>query len=625
MSGIFGFTYRGATHEIAEAALGGLEFWNRIYGPDGVRTSLIGESGIGCHLQHLSDSLPMSNIIEQYNGCPAVVDALLYNRDELLTLLEMPTDFSISDEALLLRLIREKGYDALRQVNGDFAGAYFDSEKNEWTLFRDHMGVRPLYVYKTGDIFSFSTDIRGILAIPGIDQEINYERLYKLLIRFHRLSQTATDFAKIQLLHPGTVCTFRPGSQGYKMSQHVYWQPGEKRIRLSSDEEYRHELRRLITDSVHRRCDSISGLLGAELSGGLDSSIIDILINRYGRKAVYYSWSVDPSVLPLQSGDDERSVVLDICRQEGIECRFMLPEDRFDLTYSLQQAMPSHIFGATLSFGSTWMHSQGAKAVFSGHGGDEGVSHRASINELAYHHEYRPYYRIFWNRMQGRKLRLLRTFVSGTYEYLTWNKKRKSPISEELLRPNFLTKEFCDRMIRVCDFPPITYNYDPLTYVRMGGSQRRLENAAFFGAFSGVRYLFPYVDYRVMDFALSIPRRMHINEKTNRAIFRETFVDLMPDSLREVHYKDVASTRNVDVVKQTEELVHRNIQGLLDRIERELWTGIVDFDGLEALLDHYVDDEAEAGEFEVLANNLNHLLLIQNVMKEAKCWRERSE
>jgi asparagine synthase (glutamine-hydrolysing) len=524
----------------------------------------------------------------------------------------------------LLRLIREKGYDALKLVNGDFTGAIYDIAKGEWTLFRDHMGVRPLYVYNEGGVFAFSTDIRGILAIPGIDNEINYQRLYKLLIRFQRLSQTETDFAKIQLLYPGSVCTFRAGPSGFEMTQHIYWQPGTKKIRLATDDDYRKELRRLVTDSVHRRCDAISGLLGAELSGGLDSSIIDIILHRHGRKAVYYSWSVDPSVLPITNQEDERSVVLDICRQEGIECRFMLPEDRFDLTYCLQQAMPSHIFGATLSFGSNWMHSQGARVVFSGHGGDEGVSHRARCYELAYHREYLPYYRIFWHRMKGRKMRLLRTFISGTYEYLAWKKQRKQPLSPEILNPVFLETDFCQRMTRECSFPDITYSYDPLQYVRMGGSQRRLENAAFFGAFSGVRYLFPYIDYRVMDFALSIPRRLHINEKTNRAIFRETFADLMPASLREVQYKDVASTRNVDVIKQTEELVHRNIRGLLDRIDRALWDGVVDFEGLESMLHHEVDDETAAAKFEIVANNLNHLLLIQNVMKESKRWRERN-
>jgi asparagine synthase (glutamine-hydrolysing) len=45
---------------------------------------------------------------------------------------------------------------------------------------------------------------------------------------------------------------------------------GQKKIRLASDEAYQKRLRELIEDAIKRRVDAVSGMVGAELSGGLD-------------------------------------------------------------------------------------------------------------------------------------------------------------------------------------------------------------------------------------------------------------------------------------------------------------------------------------------------------------------
>jgi asparagine synthase (glutamine-hydrolysing) len=96
-------------------------------------------------VEHFSDRFPGGAPILHLDGADAVVDALLYNRDELEQALELAPDCGLSDEELLLKLVGQKGWKALAMVNGDFAGAVWDREKGTWTLFRDHLGVRPLY------------------------------------------------------------------------------------------------------------------------------------------------------------------------------------------------------------------------------------------------------------------------------------------------------------------------------------------------------------------------------------------------------------------------------------------------------------------------------------------------
>ena len=622
MSGIFGFSYRMADREKLEEASGALEYWNRLYGRSGVCCAVDGTSGYGCHIEHFSDVFPAPASLLTYRDCPAVVDALLFNRDELLPMVLLPADSPISDEELLLKLIECRGFEALKQVNGDFAGGIYDREEKTWTLFRDHMGVRPLFYYMDRDTLVFSTDIRGIVAAPDVDSRFSEEHLYRSLLLSTTITPDRTQFQHIRCVMPGSVTRFTMTDTQVRRRETLYWRPRQKKLRLSSDEAYRAELRRLVTDAVNRRCDAIPGLLGAELSGGLDSCIIDILISRHGREEICYSWSPPPEHLPLQEGEDERKVILDVCAQENLTCRFMHRQDEFDFMFMLTQYMPPYINAPHLAFGSKWMKSQGANVVFSGYGGDEGVSHRCSPFELFYNGEFAAYFRIYRKYLEGKPFASLRALRSGMID--AWNRLRKLKprLTEESLSVPVLKKEFNDRMKREFRLIPLEFNYAPHRYVRQGGTRPRLDNGAFMGAYSGVRYLYPYVDHRVMDFALSIPRRLHVNHATSRLIFRETFDDLMPQSLREVFYKDMASVRNRDRSGYANLSFHHNLDWLLRNLDRDIWGDVIDFEKMKRLHDFDILDNRDIGVYTRLMHKMNDCVAIQNIQKNAKRWRE---
>ena len=107
-----------------------------------------------------------------------------------------------------------------------------------------------------------------------------------------------------------------------------------------------------------------------------------------------------------------------------------------------------------------------------------------------------------------------------------------------------LRNDFCEKY--GTEYLPLRYFvYDPISYINHGGSRLRLDNAAVLGAYSGCRYIFPYMDYRVMDFAVSIPRYQYLRGRKNRYIFRESFKDIMPLSLYRQKCKEDVSNRNI--------------------------------------------------------------------------------
>lgn len=621
MSGIFGFSFRSEPSADPQLTLEGLSYWNQIYGSAAADSVLIGTSGIGCHVEHFSDRFPYSGPIHHEQGTCAVVDTLLYNREELLSMLQLSSPSVISDETLLLQLIREKGFDSLSMVNGDFAGAIYDPAANSWTLFRDHLGVRPLYVYHDDRMFAFSTDIRGIASIPGVDLRPNELQLFTNLMNCNPLTMQQTDYAAIQCALPGAWTSVVQDANGFTRREHPFWKLRSRKIRLSSPEEYERRLRELVTDAVKWRLDAIPGLIGAELSGGLDSSVIDILINRNGRKAVYYSWSHDPKNLPMDEQLDERSVIRDICAQEDIQCRYLLISDGRSTTDTYERVIPSFVNTFELSYGSRWMHEQGARVVFTGHGGDEGVSHRCGRYELLCNGEILPYLRLHHKDLEGISLRALKTVYTACLAAARDHKKHRSAIRKEELVSPVLCRSFTERMAAAFREQPFYFFTKPYRYVLQGGTRDRLDNAAFQGASAGVRYLFPFVDYRVMDFAVSIPRHLYVSNKETRVIYRNAFADLMPESLRSVSYKSMVSLRHIKSRNMDKDAYQINLNYIVNKLDPEYWRGILDLEAIARREQPQDPESKEARAFRADTHMLYRCILIQNTAKLAKDWR----
>jgi len=143
MSGIYGII--SFSEKQCDIDITPMEKWNLVYGRNNRARLEEREIKIGCCLEKLSEEAVLGTPVLHKGEKVAVIDALLYNREELLEKCSMKE--SCSDEELLLLFVDIFGYEALKDVNGDFAGMVYDTEKGEIVLFRDHMGVRPLFYF----------------------------------------------------------------------------------------------------------------------------------------------------------------------------------------------------------------------------------------------------------------------------------------------------------------------------------------------------------------------------------------------------------------------------------------------------------------------------------------------
>jgi asparagine synthase (glutamine-hydrolysing) len=186
-----------------------------------------------------------------------------------------------SDSEVVLALYEREGEACLSRLNGMFALAIWDRHDRSLFLARDRLGKKPLYYYNAGGRFVFASEIKAILCDPAVDRNVRDDAVADYFA-YQYVPDPKSIFENIHKLPPGHWMRVR-GSD-VKISQ--YWTLDFTRAaRESNSEQIQHQLLELVEDSV--ACRMISDVpLGAFLSGGVDSSAVVAMMARNSSKPV---------------------------------------------------------------------------------------------------------------------------------------------------------------------------------------------------------------------------------------------------------------------------------------------------------------------------------------------------
>jgi asparagine synthase (glutamine-hydrolysing) len=181
-----------------------------------------------------------------------------------------------SDTETLLHLYEDYGPGCLQFLNGQFSIAIWDNLQKILFLARDRAGIRPLFYTTYDRKLIFGSEIKSILAYPGISAEINPDSL-KQVFTFWSVQSPKTIFKDIFEIPPGHYAVIQ--NQEIKITS--YWSLDFKEERPARDpEDYLAEFESLLIDATRIRLRA-DVPVGAYLSGGLDSSITAAIIHKY--------------------------------------------------------------------------------------------------------------------------------------------------------------------------------------------------------------------------------------------------------------------------------------------------------------------------------------------------------
>ena len=276
----------------------------------------------------------------------------IYNHKELRKQFEGSYTFSTqSDCEVILALYQKKGPDFLDDMNGIFGFAIYDSEKDEYFVARDHMGIIPLYMgWDKNGTFYVASELK---ALEG----------------------TCT---KIELFPPGHYLHSSDGE--LKRWYNRDWMDYEavKENQTSID-----EIRDALEAAVHRQLMS-DVPYGVLLSGGLDSSVTSAIAKKYSQKRIesddtkdawwpqLHSFSVglegSPDLAAAQIVADHIGTIhheIKFTIQEGLDAikDVIYNLETYDIT-TIRASTPMYLMARVIK-------SMGIKMVLSGEGADE--------------------------------------------------------------------------------------------------------------------------------------------------------------------------------------------------------------------------------------------------------------
>jgi asparagine synthase (glutamine-hydrolysing) len=175
-----------------------------------------------------------------------------------------------SDTEVLVHLYEEEGDRLVDRLRGMFAFALWDAGHRRLVLARDRLGIKPLYLYRDAEKLVFASELKAILAHPGVPRTLDTAALEDYLA-FGMVPGAASIFRGIEKLPPAHVLTAGPDDLG--RAPRRYWRLNLEPDHRPSSAEWQEAIRAKVAETV--RLHLIADVpVGAFLSGGLDSSVV---------------------------------------------------------------------------------------------------------------------------------------------------------------------------------------------------------------------------------------------------------------------------------------------------------------------------------------------------------------
>jgi asparagine synthase (glutamine-hydrolysing) len=471
-------------------------------GPDGAATWVSGPVG----LAHL-----LKRTIAETGAQPLVIGSLtitgdvrLDNRGDLLRELKQPG--SITDEHLVLAAYARWAERCPEHLLGDFAFAIWDSRRHLLFCARDHFGVRQLYYRREPNRFAFSTEIRGLLALPDAKAEIDEEMVASYIrLEFDQKRTLYQDVFRLPAAHTLTVTT-----EGQRLTR--YWTPeSAPDQRFGSDAEYADAFRAVFTTAVEGRLRS-SGRIGATLSGGLDSSSVTCvardLLTAAGRGPLA-SFSARYRLSPEC---DEGPYIEAVREHGGLEPHDVFPEEWSPLTDWEEGADGNDEPLLNPQMSLHWAIYQtaqqaGIDVILDGYGGDSSVSHGVGrLIELTDNGRWLD----AWSELHA---------VSRATGH-----SRRSLVRAHIARPLTRRAPRTDREQQLAELA------SPIYTIGLGIADRA-------AARNGVEPRYPYLDPRLIEFCVGLPSNQKLQGGLTRAIVRRALAATLPTTVAERGHK----------------------------------------------------------------------------------------
>lgn len=455
-----------------------------------------------------------------------------------------------SDTEVLLYLLIAYGTKCLPWLSGFFAFAFYDHQTKEVILARDRFGKKPLLYHANEEHIAFASEMKSLLAWD-IPKELDYNVLLQYL-QLNYVPQPQSmlkGVAKLKQAHY-MICT----PKGIK-EYHPYYKIEIKKEAYNNYtyDEAQEELVKLMDDSVKERM--ISDVpLGAFLSGGIDSSVMVALASKYTNNL--NTFSVGYKDNPYF--DETKYAQLVAKKYNTNHTVFSLTTDDFlehvdsvldyiDEPFADSSAIPVYILCQhTRKHVTVAISGDGGDEIFAGynkHAAEWKVRQSSMVNQLV--KAGLPIWKQL-PRSRNNKItnifRQLHRFAEGAQlsekeRYWRWAAFNTVNQAGKLLRPDVLAQTDTPLLQREKDnllqhiHTGGDYNEVLLTDMNLVLLSDMLVKVDLMSMANSLEVRSPFLDYKVVDFAFTLPEQYKVDGNMKKRIVQDAFRDMLPEEI----------------------------------------------------------------------------------------------
>lgn len=428
-----------------------------------------------------------------------------------------------SDTEVILEGYKSEGQAIVKKLNGMFSFIIWDFKKKEAFVARDRVGKKPLYYINDDNLICLSTNISTFEYFGKVNKKnINISSLQNFIIFNSEPSNKNFFYKGINKFPAG--CTATLNKNQIKVYPNQFWSIlFEKKNK--SLESFMEEYDFLLNDSVKIRLRSNTKKALA-LSGGVDSSSIAMIaLRNLGEKLNYFNIDYENYRLDSEENDDPSELAKFI--NVDIEKIRLSEEQFFDylnkcINFSEvpnnqpQSALLYKLCEEVGKESKILLSGNGADEIFLGYNGDE---KKFLINEIL-------------NRMP----QFIKNYINKTINnllikknQLIINKMNLNSYNQKILTNTDLLSE---KTLNSCNEP---LDLKLIISLFTSSESSNYVNPDTIGLRNHVEIRSPFLDYRIIEFASSLPNKFKIgnifNNKQNKLIVKKNLEKYLPKRL----------------------------------------------------------------------------------------------
>lgn len=463
-----------------------------------------------------------------------VFNGEIYNFKEIRKELEKKGHrfYTNTDTEVVVHAYEEYGIACVEKFIGMFAFAIFDSNKEELFLARDRLGIKPLYYTFLYDSILFASEIKALIQHEEVKKQIDLRALNDF-ITLRYIPAPRTIFRSIKKLPPGYIMIVNPG----RMRKIKYWDVSFNLKKLP-EKQYAQRILDLLKDSVKLRMMS-DVPLGAYLSGGVDSSTVVALMNSI----------VDEPLRTFSVGFGEET---DELKYAAIMAEHF-ETDHYEIVVDAEDAFKVlkevvwHLDEPLADMASIPMYflsklaKKHVKVVLTGEGGDELFAgyekYKILINKRLIHHKISNITSI-WHLnsiFPDHIAEYLRYLKSAEGVYLWDNSIFRSNERKKLyIHPDLIKDLEHNSLSSILNKNVSNYNLvNKYFYIdlKVWLPDELLMKVDKMTMANSIEARVPFLDHRLVEFAMKIPLKFKIKNNKEKYILREAVKGVLPKEI----------------------------------------------------------------------------------------------